>query len=210
MNSMMKIAIFTFGLVAYANANECTEVCQGDIGPVGPAGPIGATGPMGPMGPIGDLNVESLSVDNLIVGGNLAGGGLYINGPLTLTDSDGNEIIEDVANFLNDMESRFNGVEGLVGTFTDVYGKVDTNTAGLEKVGKENSPDGIFSRFAGVDSTFSDVYGKVDTNTVGLEKVGKENSPDGIFSRFSGVDSTLGDVYGKLLELESRLALLEA
>ena len=140
----------------------------------------------------------------------MAGGGLYINGPLTLTDSDGNEIIEDVADFLDEMENRFNGVEGLVGTFTDVYSKVDTLTDGFANIGKENSPDEIFSRFAGVDSTLSDVYGKVDTNTAGLEEVGKENSPDGIFSRFSGVDSTFGDVYGKLLELESRLAVLEA
>ena len=104
---MMKFAVFTFALIgASVNAEDCTEVCEGATGPIGPVGPQGPPGEVGTS----NVHIETLDVDNLIVGGNLAGGGLYINGALNLGES-----MPDVENFIQELD----------GELDYVYSKID-------------------------------------------------------------------------------------
>ena len=148
MNSMMKFVVFTFALVgSFVNADVCPDVCptgpQGLTGLTGPEGPAGPEGPQGQAGVAGDTVIENLQVSNLIVGGNLAGGGLYINGALNL----GNKI-PDVEVFLQELQGRFDHVYSQVDPLGPRMDSVEATLLSLDY----ELDDGVYAPLAALDA----------------------------------------------------------
>lgn len=156
MNSMMKFVVFTFALVgSIVNADVCPDVCptgpqglaglDGQMGPAGPVGPMGPEGPEGPQGQAGvagDTVIENLQVSHLIVGGNFAGGGLYINGALNLGG------IPDVEVFLQELQGRFDHVYSQVDPLGPRMDSVEATLLSLDY----ELDDGVYAPLAALDA----------------------------------------------------------